>query len=182
MSDPLSLEGATDSILVPVNFAPAARAALVFGAQLAKASGAPLTILHVVHEPGDWPNYYRRYGGSEASLPIDVLAERRLEEFLAEVRRLNAGLSALETSGILLVKGLPATRIPEVARRLGAAHIVIGHTRARRLAPGLFASLSARVADRCDIPVTAVRPDGRSEVVNMPPRPPLDDGTMALGA
>ena len=180
MPNSASLEGATRSILVPVNFQLAARAALVFGARLAKGSGAPLTILHVIHEPADQPNYYRRHGGSEASLPIEVLAERRLDEFLAEARRLNPGLSALETAGVLLVKGLPATRIPEVAKRLEAAQIVMGHTRARRLVPSLFASLADRVADRCDIPVTVIRSDGRSEIVDMPTQDAFD-GKAVLG-
>lgn len=89
MPNPVGLQSATGSILVPVDFKPAARAALVFSARVADDLGAPLTILHVIHEPGYWPNYYRRYGASEASLPIDTLAERRWEEFLAEVRRLN---------------------------------------------------------------------------------------------
>jgi nucleotide-binding universal stress UspA family protein len=182
MSVSASPESATRSILVPVDFEPAARAALVFGARLAESSGAPLTILHVVDDPGDQPSYYRRHGGSEASLPLELLVERRLDELLSDVRGLNLGLCALEAPGVLLVEGLPASRIPEVAKKLGAAQIVMGQARARGQAPGMFASLSDRVADKCDIPVTVVSPNGRSGgVLDMTPRAPFDDEVM-LGA
>ena len=41
-----------------------------------------------------------------------------------------------------------------------AGQIVMGHTRPYGLFGGLFSSLSDRVADRCDIPVTVIRHDG----------------------
>ena len=167
--------------MVAVDFEAAARNALVFAARLADGTGAPLTILHVIHEPADRPNYYRRQGGSEASLPIELLAERRLDEFLADVQRRNPGLRPLQTSGVLLVKGLPETRIPEVAVRLDAVQIVMGHAKPRGLFPSLFASLSDRVADNCEIPVTVIHADGQSEVVAMPPQRQLD-GKVVLGA
>lgn len=163
MSRSEGLEGATRAILVPVDFEAASQAALVFAARLARGAGAPLTILHVVHEPANRPNYYRRHGGSEASLPMEVLAERRLDEFLSEVRGRNPDLSALATPGILLVVGLPETRIPEVAERMGAAQIVMGHSRRRGLLEGAFASLSDQVADKSAVPVTVIRADGESD-------------------
>lgn len=160
MSRLTSLESGTRAILVPVDFEPAARVALVFAARLARGSGATLTILHVVHEPADRTNFYRRHGGSEVSLPIELLAQRRLDEFLADVQRSNPGLSALEDPGVLLVKGVPSTRIPEVADRLGAAQIVMGHARPKGLLSGLLASMADRVAGKCDIPVTVIHADG----------------------
>lgn len=181
MSRITSLESTTRAILVPVDFEPAARAALIFAARLARGTGGPLRILHVVHEPADRPNYYRRRGESEASLPIELLAERRLDEFLADVRRLNPGLSALDEPGVLLVKGVPATRIAEVANKLGASQIVMGHARPSGFFSNLLASLSDRVADQSDIPVTVIHPDGKSEVVAMPPQKRLG-GNMALDA
>lgn len=181
MSRITSLESTTRTILVPVDFEPAARAALIFAARLAKSSGRSLTILHVVHEPADRPNYYRRCGGSEVSLPIDLLAERRLDEFLADVRRLNPGLSALDEPGVLLVEGVPATRIAELANRLGASQIVMGHARPEGFFSNLFASLSDRVADQGDIPVTVIHADGQSEVVATPPQKLLG-GNVALDA
>jgi len=175
------LQSPTNSILAPVDFEPAARAALQFAAQLAQDAGVPLTILHVVHEPADRPNYYRRHGGSEVLLPMEVLAERRLDEFLTGVRSQHPDLVTLDEPGVLLVKGLPGTRIPEVAERMGAAQIVMGRSRGRRLLPGLFAPLSDRVADQCDIPVTLVHPDGSPEVYGQRPQRPFNDKAV-LGA
>ena len=181
MSRLTRLESATRAILVPVDFEPAARLALVFAARQADSSGAPLTILHVVHEPADRPNYYRRHGGSEASLPIEMLAERRLGEFLADVQRCNPELSALEDPGVLLVSGVPSTRIAEVANRLGASQIVMGLTRPKRLLSDLLASMADRVAVQCDIPVTLIHADRKSGIEARPHREPAD-GNVVLGA
>ena len=181
MSCSEGLDGATRAILVPVDFEAASRAALVFAARLAVRSGAPLTILHVVHEPANRPNYYRRHGGSEASLPMEVLAERRLDEFLSEVRGRNPDLGALATPGILMVTGLPETRIPELGARMGAAQIVMGHSRRRGLLDGVFASLSDRVADKSDIPVTVIRA-GRDTDPRTRTSANRLNGRMAFGA
>ena len=176
-----SLEGGTRSVVAAIDFEPAARAALVYAAREAWGAGVPLTVLHVVHEPAEKPNYFRRNGGTDVLLPMEVLAERRLEEFLADVQRQNPGLSSLDAPGILLVKGLPVSRIPEVAKRLGAAQIVMGRNRSKRLFRGLFASLSDRVAAASEIPVTVIGSDGKSKLVNRPALKDLDD-KLALGA
>ena len=52
-----SLETGTRSIVAAIDFEPAAREALVFAARLAWGAGVPLTVLHVVHEPAEKPNY-----------------------------------------------------------------------------------------------------------------------------
>jgi len=152
-------------ILVPVDFEPAARAALISGARLAQSSGNPLKILHVVHEPGDKPNYYQRRGAQDALLHIADLAERRLEEFLQDVYRQNSELQALEEPDTILVMGLPSTRIPEVAEREHAGLIIMGHCTASGLFGKLFSSLCERVAHTCATPLTAVYANGESEVI-----------------
>lgn len=109
------------------------------------------------------------------------MAARRLDEFLAEVRNQYPGLHTLDGPGILLVKGLPGIRIPEVAERMGAAQIVMGQSRARRLLPALFASLSDRVAEKCDVPVTVINPNGKPVICDKRLQEPFDD-KAALGA
>jgi nucleotide-binding universal stress UspA family protein len=56
MSNPQNIESAVQPILVAVDFGEAARAALLSAARLAISTGAPLKILHVVHDPGEEPN------------------------------------------------------------------------------------------------------------------------------
>jgi nucleotide-binding universal stress UspA family protein len=182
MSHADSSENAVAAVLVPIDFEPPARAALVFAARLATSAGMPLKILHAVHEPADRPNYYHRSGTGEASWPMELLAERRLEAFLAEVYAENPALSILEKADVLLVKGLPLTRILECVEHHAVAQIVMGHARARGVLPSLFSSLSDRVADKCDVPVTAIHAGGRSEAAVIPPRELLDgNSNVALG-
>lgn len=182
MSHVDSSEKSIPAILVPVDFEPPARAALIFAARLASGSGMPLKVLHVVHEPVDRPNYYQRDGLAEVSLPIDVLAERRLRAFLDEVYRENPTLGILEKPDVAFVKGLPLTRILEYVECHAVAQIVMGHARVRGVLPSLFSSLSDRVADRCDVPVTAIHASGTSTSTSAPPHGILDGGSnVALG-
>jgi nucleotide-binding universal stress UspA family protein len=153
-------------VLVAVDFEPASRAALIYGARLAQSAGTPLKILHVVHEPGDKPNYYQRQGVRDALVHISDLAEQRLEEFLQDVYRQNPELHALEQPDTYLVMGLPSTRIPEAAERVDAGLIIMGHSRASGLFGKLFSSLCERVAHTCAIPLTAVYASGESEVIS----------------
>ena len=152
MSQTANPDSPTQPILVPVDFEPAAR-----------------------------PNYYQRHGEQDAVLPMMVVAERRLKKFLMDVYRDNPALRVLETPDILLVEGLPSTRIPEVAGRIAAGQIVMGHQKARGVFPNLFASLSERVADSCSVPVTVIYSNGKPEVAAMPPRKLMDDNVV-LGA
>lgn len=165
-------------ILVAVDFEPASRAALISGARLAQSTGTPLKILHVVHEPGDKPNYYRRQGVRDALVHISDLAEQRLEEFLQDVYGQNTELRALEEPDILLVMGLPSTRIREVAERVDAGLIIMGRSKASGLIGKLFSSLCERIAHTCAIPLTAVYASGESEVISVT-RPDLQRSAKA---
>jgi len=184
MSQFAKSDSSVQPILVPVDFEPAARAALISGARLAESTGTPLKILHVVHEPGDKPNYYLRHGVHDAVLDIAELAERRLEEFLQDVYRQNPDIDALKEPDTLLVKGLPSTRIPEIAERVQAGLIVMGHSKkASSLFGKLFSSLCERVAHASAIPLTAVFANGESEVItaSRPVHQRPMAGNVALG-
>ena len=180
MSSVASGEKCVQPILVAVNFEPPARAALWYAARLAAETGAPLKILHVVHEPAERPNYYGRRSGPDITTPIETLASRLLDEFLRNLDVQGPALRSLESADVTLVKGLPATRIPEVARKSAAGQIVMGHARPHGLFAGLFSSLSDRVADRCDIPVTVIHPDGSRAAKIKSSRDPFP-GDVALG-
>jgi nucleotide-binding universal stress UspA family protein len=162
MSNPQNIESAVQPILVAVDFGEAARAALLSAARLAISTGAPLKILHVVHDPGEEPNCYERKGDGEAIMPIADLAARRLQEFVLETHIGNPDLHVLQKPDTLLVCGLPATRIPEVASLVDAGRVVMGHTKAKGIWDKLFASLSERIDHSCGVPVNVVYAEGEA--------------------
>lgn len=182
MSNYTSRTVAQAPIIVPVDFEPAARAALITGARLAMSTGAPLKILHVVHEPADKPNYYQRRSAGDVVLPIDEVAGRMLQDFLLDIYQLNPELENLENPDTLLVHGLPCTRIPEVASMVGASQVVIGQHRTKGIFGNLFALQSERIANRCDVPVTIVYCDAAPlHAEHLPQLAPVaaDGGHMA---
>ena len=182
MSNSTSRTVAPAPIIVAVDFEPAARAALITGARLAMSTGAPLKILHVVHEPADKPNYYQRRSAGDVVLPIDEVAGRMLQDFLLDIYRLNPELENLENPDTLLVRGLPCTRIPEVASMVGASQVVIGQHRTKGIFGNLFALQSERIANRCDVPVTIVYCDAAPlNAEHLPQLAPVaaDGGHMA---
>ena len=168
MPDSASPDRPSRPILVPVDFEPAGRAALVTAARLCMCTGVPITVLHVVHTPADRPDYYARRGDRDTLVPTAELARRMLGEFLLETLRRHPELKVLESADTLLVHGLPHTRIPEVARLVDASQIVMGRSRTKGVLRNLFTPSSERIANRCDIPVTVVYSTGRPESAERP--------------
>ena len=87
-------------------------------------------------------------------LPIDEIADRVFRDFVADMRKQHPDNALLANAELILVRGLPATRITEVARQTGADHIVISGTRRTRLSKLLPGSVSEQVIQQCPVPVT----------------------------
>ncbi|MCG6966605.1 MAG: universal stress protein [Chromatiaceae bacterium] len=184
MSDSPTPDSPAHPILVPVDFSPPARAALIAGARLAMCTGAALKVLHVVHAPADRPDYYQRRSERDILLPVEELANRMFAEFLHDTYQRNPELTVLEAPSTLLVTGLPSTRIPEVARLVDASQIVMGQQRATGMFRNLRAPLSERIANRCGIPVTVVYSDASPAAAARRPRErfgPVDANAAPLG-
>ena len=116
-------------VVVAVDFSEASREAAHVAAYLAGTLGAPLTLLHVIHDPVDTPGFYSdpiSRGPQGPQRPIEAIARDLSDEFLASVRREHPGLSALVQPDFMTVSGLPVTRIPEVCEHLCAGLLVIG--------------------------------------------------------
>lgn len=113
-------------VLIAVDFSEASREAVRVGAYLAGRLGAPLTLLHVIHDSVDAPGFYRDPVAEGPQRPIDAIAKDMGDEFLASMRREHPGLSALAQPDLMTVSGLPVTRIPEVCRFVCAGLLVIG--------------------------------------------------------
>lgn len=144
-----------DSILVPVDFSPASRFALLYAARAASCSGSKITVLHVIHEPGYAPGFYRRKDAYRHLVPMGEIAMDMLEDFIEEMRGSHPIQPLLEAR-LEVVGGLPATRIPEVARLRAADLIIIGCSPRSRLSRVFKGSVTNAVARRSGVPVMVI--------------------------
>lgn len=146
-------------VLVAVDFSRNSEAALIWACGYAETIGAPLEILHVVHDPADAPGRYRP-NGDDPLEPIPDVARRKLIDFLARIEWDNACRSAVEAAKLICVEGLPASRILDVAQAHGAQLLVLGGPRRNGLAQLVHGSTANQVARQVRLPVTIVRADG----------------------
>ena len=147
-------------ILVPIDLSATSNEALLLAAQLAASSSRSLLVLHVAHDDIHQPNIYPRRNEMEQLLPIEEIAESVLQDFMAEMRKQYPDNAVLANAGLLVVSGLPATRIPEVARLTGASHIVMGGNGRTSLSKLMTGSVSEKVIHKSPVPVTIVHANG----------------------
>jgi nucleotide-binding universal stress UspA family protein len=144
-------------VLVPVDFSSHAEEALLTAVELAACLGRPLLVLHVVHDPGEMPGYYSRALKKKQLQRIEDGAAEMLEEFLKRVVKDHPELKKLKKLESLLVKGLPTTRILEVAEKKTASMIVIGSKGLTGIRHLVMGSVAERVVHFARIPVTVVK-------------------------
>lgn len=144
-------------ILVPVDFSPSSVAALQWAAEASQSFDAPLIVLHVVHDPGAAPGYYAQ-GGKDLR-PMEDTAKEILESFLDDARKTHPALARVKRLESMLVVGLPASRILEVAEKVGARLIVMGSQGRTGLSHLLLGSKAQRVVQLSPVPVTIVKAD-----------------------
>ena len=147
-------------ILVPVDLSAASREALLLAVQLAGQSSQPLVILHVAHDDIQQPNIYPRRNETEQLLPLEEIAERALLNFIANLREQHPDSAVLANAGMMVVSGLPATRIPEIARKIGAGLVVMGGNGRTSLSKLIAGSVSEKVIRQSPVPVTIVHSSG----------------------
>jgi universal stress protein A len=146
------------SVLCPIDFSDASRAALRYAAAVAEHFGASLTILAV-----DDPLL------TQAALTTGLVSpaeetERELRRFLA--RALEDTRAAARTTDFRVVVGKPASEILRVAREDGTDLIVMsshGRSGVRKL---FFGSTTERVLRETTVPVL-VTPDERERAVSL---------------
>lgn len=144
------------SVLVAVDFSDDSQTALDWAIDYADRANAPLTIVHVVHDPAGAPGYYRREK-EDLLLPLEEIAKDRFDEFLADVRQKRPNSAALRNASIVLVRGLPSNRILAVAEKNGAKHIVVGCQGRTGLPRLMVGSVAQRVVQLSPVPVTVVK-------------------------
>lgn len=154
-------------VLVAVDFSNDSEVALTWACHYAALTGTGLTVLHVVHDPGEDPGYYH-LGDEDALRPMEDVAKEMLEEFLEKARKDHPEVAAVAQMNTKLVRGIPASRILEAAESVGAGLIVMGSRGRTGLPHLLLGSKAERVVQLSPVPVTIVKGerDGASTSVS----------------
>jgi len=147
---------AESPVLVAVEFSPDSEAALVWAWNHAKAIGAPLEVLHVIHDPADSPGMYQSNNG-DLLQPMEDVAQEMLAQFLDRTGRDHPDLADFKPAKALCVPGLPASTIIQVAEVHKVRHLVLGSRRRTNLARLFHGSTAKQVASNSQLPVTIVK-------------------------
>ena len=148
--------GANGPIVVAVDFAPDSEAALHWACDFAGTVNAGLVVLHIIHDPVDSPGYYRK-GEEDLLRPMEDVAVEMMDDFLSKTAERHPNGAALRDAEKILIKGVPETRILEVAETKGARLIVMGSRGRTGLPHLLLGSKAERVVQMSPIPVTIVK-------------------------
>ena len=146
-------------ILVPIDFSRHSEAALLNAAALAACFEQPLLVLHVVHDPGEMPGYYSNAFKKKKLHRIEDAAAVMLEEFLEHFAKKHPELKKPKRMDSILIKGLPTSRILEVAEKHAALMIVLGTKGLTGIKHIVMGSVAERVVQSAKIPVMVVKAD-----------------------
>ena len=144
-------------ILVPVDFSPHSEAALLKACELAECSKLPIMVLHVVHDPGDMPSYYSKIANKKQLVRVEDVAAEIFSDFIISVKKRNPKNRVLKKIKTMLVRGLPVTRIIQVAEKINASMVVMGSLGRTGLSHVLLGSKAEQVVRQCPVPVTIVK-------------------------
>ena len=141
--------------------------AMYYGAQLADKTGRNLFIVHAVHEPGDNPGLYRRLDPQGIQYPMSDLAlnicKRRIETLQAE----HPEFKSLQNPILCIVRGLPASRIVQIAEKWQICCIVMCKSRRGELLGKLsHSSITDSVTARTSCPVLQIDSMSSKDAVN----------------
>lgn len=143
-------------VLVAIDLTDNSEGALVWAIENARNIGAPVEVLHVVHDPADAPGRYRSNGGDPLE-PMTDAARRMLDGYLGDVMSRHPDLADGDEPTALCCPGLPAETIIRVAESRGARLVVVGCRGRNGAARLLFGSTSQQVAQKSKVPVTVVK-------------------------
>ena len=144
-------------VLVAVDLLPASDRPVLWACRHAQKIGAPVCVVHAVHEPVSTPGFYNNSRGSiSVPVPLRVAARRMLDTFLSRMRAANPDLSPLHYADNILVTGLPQIRIVEVAEKKEAQLLVIGHRSRHGLQKLLDGSTAWHVMQSVSTPVVVI--------------------------
>lgn len=154
----LRFGNAVMQLLVPVDFSASSEAALLHACKLSECMLAKPLVLHVVHDPADMPGYYSKALAKKKLLGrLEEGAEDMLNEFLARAAGSHREIDQCDGIETLLVRGLPTTRIVEVAQQRQVQMIVMGSKGRTGLKHLMMGSVAEQVMRLSAVPVTVVK-------------------------
>lgn len=157
-SDPISAIEPAAPILVAVDFSSEAEEAVVWACEFARRVGAPVEVVHAIHDPPDRPGVYKSDNGDPLEPMADV-ARRKMESFLDGLRDRIPEVAAAMDMKVFCSPGLPVPTILRTAIERGARQIVVGCRGRNGAARLIYGSVSQEVARKASIPVTVVKAD-----------------------
>ena len=144
-------------VVVAVDMQPGSERLILWACEFAQSAGASVFIVHVVHDPGSEPGFYGNSQYSKKPLePIDMTAERMMGSLLDRMRADNSDLSSLSDAEMMLVSGLPQSRIIEIVEDKDAQLLVIGHRKRNGLQRLWEGSVAEHLMQTVNIPVVVV--------------------------
>jgi nucleotide-binding universal stress UspA family protein len=157
-TDNIPQVGMSHPVLVPVDFSACSQETLIYAARMTADTRTPLLVLHVIHDSGNDPGFYRRHHGDNPLLPIADIASKMLDDWLFRIRKEEPELGkTLKRARLRLVDGLPGRRIVEVATAEHALMIVMGTHGRSGLSHLLRGSVTEYVMKHATVPVTTLR-------------------------
>lgn len=142
-------------ILAPTDFSKPSEHAIGVAADLAKALGAHLTLVHIHDIP--------LFGFPEVPVLLGEGEEAVLAFARTEMKRLIEGLKERGVvAESVIQKGAPAADVISVGKAIGADLIVIGTNGRRGVERALLGSVTERIVRTSPIPVLVVPPPAES--------------------
>lgn len=143
-------------ILVALDFSERFEPCLRHGCEMARKFGHPLVLAHVVHEGVESAGMYRRHQKIKDTTPIHDIALAMLEERVAAFRERSDSLDSICDIQLVVVDGLPKTRILELAAHYDASMVVMCSHNRRGISQWLSGSVTEAVVRRATCPVVVV--------------------------
>lgn len=157
-------------ILCAVTLDTRGKACLRYACQRAANTGQPLSVVHIAHQTMRTAGIHQRETRSpRLLLPIIEIAHDLLNKFLDEFQQELASVDpefaspefASAATDRIVEPGIPGTRIPDIAERIGATTLIVGGTRRTGWQRLLRGSITADIVRRATTPVVVIDSVGR---------------------
>ena len=144
-------------VIVAIDLLPGSEKQIVWACQYASSAGAPLIVLHIVHDSGFAPGFYHDGHNGKKHEPMDIVAKRMVDSLLDDMRLTHPDLSLPDSSDKIVVSGLPGPRIAETAGLKDAQLIVVGHRRRNGVKGLLEGSVAVQLIKTVETPVVIIK-------------------------
>jgi nucleotide-binding universal stress UspA family protein len=157
-------------ILCAVTLDSRGKACLHYACQRAANTGQPLSVVHIAHQTMRTAGAHQRSTRSpRLLLPIVDIAHDLLNEFIDEFQQelasVDSNLASPNLSSVVIDRivdpGIPGTRVPELAERIGATALIVGGTRRTSWQRLLRGSIAADILRRSSTPVVVIDSAGK---------------------